>query len=259
MIRLLDLQRQFRAALLDTPGPDLLTEISADPLGAARRLQIHRNNLQHTLIQALMANFPATCRIVDERFFRYAAAEFVRRHPPTQPRLAEYGAELPGFLGAFGPASGLPWLGDLARLEWAMLECQEAVDAPALAPADLEERAAEQRAELRLALHPGCRLVPSDWPVDRIRSFALHEGGGPPPLHGDPVRLLVRRVEGQVGLRRLTEAEFALLERFSRRLPLGEALEEPPGDPAGILARALRDGLLAAPEPTAARAALTQQ
>jgi hypothetical protein len=259
MTPLLNLQRRFRAALFDAPGPDLLSEISTDPLGAARRLQIHRNNLQLTLTQALTANFPATCRIVDERFFRYAAAEFIRTHPPRQPRLAEYGAELPGFLSGFCPTSGLPWLGDLARLEWAMLECQEAADAPALAPADLEGRTAEQVAELPLALHPGCRLVASDWPVDRIRSFALDEEEGPPPLHDDPVRLLVRRVEDQVGLRRLTEARFALLERFSRRLPLGEALEGPPGDAAAILAMALRDGLLAAPEPTAARAALTQQ
>jgi hypothetical protein len=259
MTSLIDLQRRFRAALLDGPGAELLTEISADPIGAARRLQIHRNNLQLTLTQALMANFPATCRMVDERFFRYAAAEFIRAHPPTQPRLAEYGAELPRFLSTFGPASGLPWLADLARLEWAMLECQEAADAPALRPADLEQWPPEQGARLRLALHPACRLVVSAWPVDRIRSFALSGGESPPSLDGDAVRLLVRRAHDTVRLRRLGGAEHALLQRLSGGLQLGEALETAGADAAAFLATALRDGLIAAPYPSAARAGLTQQ
>jgi Putative DNA-binding domain len=259
MTSLLELQRQFRAALLDAPGPELTTRISADRLGAEQRLQIHRNNRQLTLTQALMANFPATCRIVDEGFFRYAAAEFIGKHPPTQPRLVEYGADLPRFLASFGPASGLPWLEDLARLEWAMLACEEAAEVPALAAADLEERPAEQLAGLRLALHPACRLVASGWPIDRIRSFALNDGESSPSLDGDPVRLLVRRAEDSVRLRRLVETEFALLERFGRGLPLGEVLEQAPGDAAAILARALRDGLLAFPEFSAAREALTQR
>ena len=64
------------------------------------------------LAEALKANFPATASMVDERFFAYAAAEFLRRHPPRQPRLAEYGRELPEFLAAFEPAGRTDGAGD---------------------------------------------------------------------------------------------------------------------------------------------------
>jgi hypothetical protein len=118
MTALAELQRRFRAALLEGDESGIERDVRHDGLSAAKRLQIYRNNARLLLTEALKANFPATCRIADERFFAYAAAEFIRRHPPRQPRLAEYGSELPDFLAGFAPAAGLPWLADLARLEW---------------------------------------------------------------------------------------------------------------------------------------------
>lgn len=245
MTALAELQRRFRAALLEGDESGIERDVRHDGLSAAKRLQIYRNNARLLLTEALKANFPATCRIADERFFAYAAAEFIRRHPPRQPRLAEYGSELPDFLAGFAPAAGLPWLADLARLEWTMLECQEAADAPALRPPDLEADA-HSIPQLRFERHPACRLLSSRWPVDRLRAFALSGGSEPPPaIGGEPVRLLVRRSPDGVSLRRLPESEFALLSGLFAGVRLEEALEGLGRDPAPLLAAALRDGLFA--------------
>ena len=246
MTPLAELQRRFHAALREEGDGGIEHEIQADGLAPARRLQIYRNAARLLLTDALKANFPATCRIADERFFGHAASEFIRRHPPRRPRLAEYGAELPAFLARFPPASSLPWLPDLARLEWAMLACQEAEYARALTAADLETQPSEALPRLRFAPHPACRLFASPWPVDRIRSFALAGGEeSPPDLTADPVRLLVRRAEARVALRRLAAPEFTLLERLLAGLPVEEALDGIEAESAPVLAAALRDGLFA--------------
>ncbi|HEX6102718.1 MAG TPA: DNA-binding domain-containing protein [Alphaproteobacteria bacterium] len=246
MTALAELQRRFHAAVLEGREGSVASLIEGDGIAPDRRLQIHRNAARLLLIEALTANFPATCRMVGGEFFTHAAAEFIRRHPPRLPRLAEYGAELPDFLASFPPAATLPWLSDLARLEWAMLACQEAEEGLALTAADLEERAPETLPQLRFAPHPACRLLASPWPVDRIRSFALApDGGFAPAMQGDPVRLLIRRTAAGVMLRRLGDADFTLLERLLAGFTLGEALEGLESDPAPVLAAALREDLFA--------------
>lgn len=249
MTGLLELQRQFRRALLGAEDEAILREIHGGAIAPEGRLRIYHNTALLLLTEALAANFPATCRIVDRRFFAYAAAEFARGHPPRQPRLAEYGADLPEFLAGFGPASGLPWLPDLARLEWSMLECQEAGEAAVLTAADLRAHAPEDVPRLGLSRHPACRLVASPHPIDRIREFALAavEGGAAPALEGEPVRLLIRRAPEGVAVRRLGEEAFRVLERLFSGQSVGEVLETEVGDPATLLAAAVRDGLFARP------------
>ncbi|HXV24833.1 MAG TPA: DNA-binding domain-containing protein [Alphaproteobacteria bacterium] len=245
MSALLDLQRRFRAALLGEEEQCLADLIRDDVPGPIERLQIYRNNTLLLLTEALRSNFSATSRIVDERFFAYAAASFIPAHPPRQPRLAEYGAEFPQFLADFEPAATLPWLADLARLEWSMLECQESADEPSLGPADLEGLRLDALPGMRLARHPACRLMASAWPVDAIRAFALAGGKEQPPvIEGNPVWLIIRRVGEEVALRRCPEGDFALLDSLFSGLSLGEALETSIVSPAPVLAAALRDGLI---------------
>jgi hypothetical protein len=246
MTTLAELQRRFLAAVLADARADIDAQIRPDGLAPKLRLQLYGNTARLLLTEALRSNFPAACRMVGEGFFAHAASEFIRWHPPRQPRLAEYGAELPAFLSGFRPASSLPWLPDLARLEWAMLACQEAEDTPALAAADLQEQPSGTLGRLRFAPHPACRLLASLWPVDRIRSYALAAGEeSPPDLRSDPVRLLVRRGGSGVVVRRLAAPEFMLLERLLAGMPAEEALDGIEAECVPVLARALRDGLFA--------------
>jgi Putative DNA-binding domain len=59
------------------------------------RLQIYRNHAILTLTGALKATFPVVCRLMDERFFRYAAREYIRESLPSRP------SALPSMTGAF--------------------------------------------------------------------------------------------------------------------------------------------------------------
>ena len=56
--------------------------------------------------------------------------EFVRGHASTSGDLNVYGDEFGEFLADYPHAANLPYLADVARLEWAIDEAQRAIDRP---------------------------------------------------------------------------------------------------------------------------------
>src|SRR5688500_7173734 len=114
-----DLQNAFRRYTLDGDVGPLPDWVCGNGMPAARRLAVYRNNVMGSLIDVLAAAYPTVCRLVGEPFFRFAAASFAAAAPPVRPHLMSYGGGFAGFLARFEPAADLPYLPDLARLEWA--------------------------------------------------------------------------------------------------------------------------------------------
>lgn len=113
------LQTDIVRAFLAKDGPDI-SFFDADAQAAAARLAIYRNTALSGLCEALRLSYPMTEKVVGMPFFEQTALAFARRHPPTDPVLARYGANFPAFLGSLQSLRGLPYLPDLARLEWAI-------------------------------------------------------------------------------------------------------------------------------------------
>src|SRR3954470_3885859 len=91
MPTLLELQRQLRSAVLGGATGGITAAIRDDGLDPAARLGIYRNHAFATLGAALQGTFPVVCRLVDQRFFGYAAHKSVREPPPLSRCLVEYG------------------------------------------------------------------------------------------------------------------------------------------------------------------------
>lgn len=122
-------QSAWAQALLEPAFPtpsDIITYNGSDP---TRRLGVYRNNVVVSLVDALASTFPVTLQLVGEEFFRAMAQIFVRQHPPRSPVLGRYGGALPHFIARFAPAASVPYLGDVARLEWLRLQALHAADA----------------------------------------------------------------------------------------------------------------------------------
>ena len=124
MPALLELQQTLRAQLLGEALPP-------DQAGALR-VAIYRNTCLSTLVNALRLSFPVVQRLVGAEFFDGSAREFIRRHPPASAWLNDYGAGFAGFLSSFAAAATLPYLADVARLEWSVNCALHADDAPGL-------------------------------------------------------------------------------------------------------------------------------
>ena len=107
----------FSPALLD-PQSELPTVVTGpNEKIATKRYNVYRNNVTVSLINALVAIFPATERITGVEFFRAMARFHIRATPPTSPLLFEYGRDVPGFIERYEYARPMPWLADIARLE----------------------------------------------------------------------------------------------------------------------------------------------
>lgn len=168
MPALAELQRAFCRALLEGDEAAIAACVEGDGLAPAVRLAVYRNNVMSSLAAVLKDAFPVVCRLVDERFFDYAAHEFIKRHLPERPRLAEYGAAFPDFLAGFPPSQGLAYLPDVARLEWLMHAAADAAEATALEPAALARVPVPETPRLRFRLHPSLGFLASRFPIDRI-------------------------------------------------------------------------------------------
>jgi hypothetical protein len=224
-------QATFAGALLD-PEADIPHDVRGrDGMPSAKRFSVYRNNVTVSLVEALMATFPATVLIVGEEFFRGAAAIYVRQDPPQSPVLISYGSGFPQFLETFKPARGLPYLADVARIEMAWVDAYHAADGPVLDPAALAAIPPEDLDGIRLEAHPSTRIIGSEFPIVTI--WTMNRSGDVEPVDMKIAEAaLVTRPAMDVQVRRLPSGGRAFLEALCSGATLGEAAEEAAGDSA---------------------------
>jgi hypothetical protein len=223
MLTLHDLQSSFRRYLAGEPPDGLLQTVDGVGFAPEARMAIYRNNTLSTLSAALKATFPVVCRLVDDRFFDYAASTFIRENLPTSPCLTEYGGDFPGFLASFAPAANLDYLPDVARLEWAINRVLHAPSCDAALPIAALTSVEGDPAHIRLSLDPASKYVVSRYPVDHIWRSNL-PGNEPAELvlEGRGVHLEIRRMEG-IQIVGLTPAVFAFRSQIAEGSTLATA------------------------------------
>ena len=163
-----DLQSEFASFLAGGGAESMAAAIVGDSIGAEARLRIYRHHVRHSLTAALAATFPTVQALVGEAFFAGMVRGYIESDMPEQPVLSEYGAGLAGFISDFEPARGLPYLADMARLDWAINVAFHTDPGPALDAAALTAVRLEQLPSLHLRLVQGATLIRSVFPLDRI-------------------------------------------------------------------------------------------
>ncbi len=185
MTRLAERQREFADALLDAALPTPFGIVGPDGEPSPRRFSVYRNNVIVGLAEVLKDAFPAVRRLVGTEFFLAMAGTYVRLEPPHSPILLEYGGGFPAFIETFEPAAGVPYLADVARIEWAWIEAYHAQDAPPLVAMAFSEIPADDLPFLRLRLHPSLRVVRSSMPALTIWRMNIADGVPGPVLFDD--------------------------------------------------------------------------
>ena len=213
------LQQRFGLALADPPA--VLPDLRGDPA----RLAVYRGNLAEHWRRALANAYPVILRLVGEDFFGGLARAYGQAHPSQDPDLNRFGAHFAGFLDGFAPAAELPWLGDMARLEWAVHLAWQAPDVAPLGIGALAGLDPAQLAASRLVLHPSCALLRSRWAVAQL--WLAHQDGGPgfPATMDAPGAALVVRVGWKGEVIKLEGADYLALERLAAGQDLAGALD----------------------------------
>lgn len=191
-------------------------------LSGAQRLNIYRNNTFITLTDALSKTYPVINKLVGDEFFTFTAHEFIKQSPPRQGPLFEYGEDFPSFLNQFDPASSLPYLADVAYLEWARNTSYHAADATPLALADLSNISENNLTKLFFKIHPSCRLITSEYSIDLIWKSNQPDGELKEIDLNQSANVLVIRPNEQVDLHMVEPGTVS----FLKSLNLGQNLED---------------------------------
>lgn len=219
-----------------------LAEAGAGPLA------VYRNTVAKGRIDALAALFPTVERLVGQDWFRDAALIFTRAHPPTGPVLDEYGGDFPGWLATFEPARELPYLAPAARLDLAWGEAHRAADAPVLEARSFAGVPSDRMFAAHAVLHPSVRLFDFDWTAPSIWLANRPElqTDAEPVWDRQPEALAIYRPLWTVEARRLSPAEWRLLDGSRRGSTLGEAALLAIGREPGLDLARLFSGLVQA-------------
>jgi hypothetical protein len=203
----------------------------AGPVAALeRRLAVYRGNGAANGRKALAAAYPIVEKLVGAAFFDGLALEYARHSPSREGDLNEFGHAFAQFLAGFPPVRELPYLPDVARLEWAIHRAHYAADAEALDVLRLAEVATEEQGALRLRLHPACAVLASPWPLARIWEVHRDDFAGDREVVFDTMthRCLVHRPAWRVMVGALDAGAHGFLEsvRAGRALDdcVGQAL-----------------------------------
>jgi hypothetical protein len=242
MLKLLELQMELRSAVLGADAHGLVAAIETGRLAPQGRLRIYRNHAVTTLCRALESTFPVVCRLVDRRFFAYAAHEYLHRFPPRSRCLTEYGMEFADFLAGFEPCEDWPYLADVARFEWALKAAATVGEA---SPSRIEVLVAispESAAMVRLSLQPSLVYFASAWPIDAIWQANQQTEMPTVDLAEGEIYLEVRRAVNGAAWQRLHPAAFAFRRAIAGGMTLGAAATAAAtAEPACDLAAAIDD------------------
>ncbi|HEY9080655.1 DNA-binding domain-containing protein [Magnetovibrio sp.] len=241
--RLSDLQSALRDVSLGGDAGGLAAAIIGDGFAPEQRLNVHRNNTTILLSDALGGTYSVVKKLVGEEFFDAVARLYVRAQPPRSPCLFEYGEGFGDFLATMPSVAELPYLPDVAKLEWAWNTAFHAADAPALSAVALTGVAPDICGDLVFTPHPSVQLVRSPYPIKEI--WDINQCNADPDAMVDldegGQALAVLRPKATVEMVELSPAGFVLAER----LVAGDRLEGafaaaqtvmPNFDPAATLA-----------------------
>jgi hypothetical protein len=252
MHSLREIQAGFAAALFNPAASREAPGIRADGISPAVRLGFYRTNVFENYRKALASTYPAVEKLIGQGFFEALAREYTRRFSSRSGDVGRHGQYFSEFLSRHPVARQLPYLADVARLEWCIEECFNAAE-PVLLPLQrLATVPAEQCGSLRFLLAPSSRLLSSRYPVDQIWRIcqSSHASNEQVDLDAGGVNLLVRRDGYAVTTEALSTAQLAMLTALASGYDFSEAFDyacsiEPTFDPGAFLQQHVVNGVLA--------------
>lgn len=140
---LANFQRQFAQALMsdDQPAPALRSQA----------FSVYRNTTTRGAVEALRATYATVNQLLGEDGFAQVALQYRHEAPPAGPVLSDYGADFARFLSRQPWTCELPYLADVATLDWLWLQSFLAAGA--------ESPPVAHGAQTRIMLHPATRFA----------------------------------------------------------------------------------------------------
>lgn len=217
-----ELQRSFLASLYDDNAPGPTEAIVSNGLEPSARLRIYRHSCAESQIGALRTTYPAVLALVGEAFFDQTARGYRSTYPSGSGNLQGFGAQFADYLQALPAARKLPYLPDVAQLEWQRQQTVLAVNAEPIPPDVFAQRLTETEGPFNISLHPSVHWLASRYPVLTIWGYAMAPTPEDLQLAGAGEQVMLWREDDEVAMTALDDASFV----FTLSLALGITLDD---------------------------------
>lgn len=228
MPALRELQTDFAAAIFSGVIDEnaLLARCAGNPGQAAQGIAAYRRSVLANLAGAVRATYPVVENIVGSDFLAAISRRYAQATPSTSGDLNAYGGQFADFLAADPACAALPYLPDIARLEWLVQHVYGAADAPAQDLSQLAATSPDNWGELRFSLDPAHALLASPWPVVRIWEInqAGYAGAFTVDFAQSEYALIHRQPQG-IAVTTVDPGQYALLLALASGRPLADAVE----------------------------------
>jgi hypothetical protein len=233
---------RFAASLIDDAlAPHGVTPETRD------RVDIHRNNARLNRIAALHDAFAHVVQLVGLAYFRALARAYVDLTPAKSANLHDDGGTFPAFIHGFPPAADLPYLADVAEVDWLLYRAYFAADSAAAERATLAALGPERFAAASLRFVPSMGLGRSAlWPIADI--IQMHAGGEPAHLGTGGQSVLIWREVHSVRWQALKQDEADAVAALMSGRAIQEAFMQSGADASSLLAQLFGHRLILAIE-----------
>ncbi len=153
------IQNKFIDGVYDESATNVLFSIKNGKAPKQELLDIYRNNLYATLINALKITYPKIHHFSKEKNFKKLCQEFIKQNHSYSGNLDDYGENFADFLTKKEDY----FLSDLAKLEWLSHRSYLAKDVPVISVEELQKLPPEKLFDVKFKLHPSCFLIISSY------------------------------------------------------------------------------------------------
>ena len=243
-----ELQEKFFNSVYQ-PESSIPELIKPGNLSVSEQLAIYRESILGGMSKALAEVYPVCRQLVGDAFFDHMADAYVLQYVSTTADITCYGEQLAEFIENFEAAGSVPYLADVARLEWAWHRAINAADEPVLSARELNQVAGADYAGIRLQLQNSTTLLRSPYPILHI--WQVHqddyEGEIDISLDEGGIDLLVWRCGQELHIEPLNEVQTRFIQQCQQQATLEQAYttllqHAPQTNLAGLLSTSLEQG-----------------
>lgn len=168
MYTLREVQKVFAQALNEHQTSGLAKMIKQGRFAPEELVQVYQNNFEISFTDALAAIFVSLEKIVGSVCFAQLARRYLRDHPSGSGDLHQFGSHLAASLSQTPGLENLPYLSDIASIDWAWHEVFHA-EGPTWPEADaLQQQLQAMQGDIAFVFNTSFRLLITSHSVFRL-------------------------------------------------------------------------------------------
>lgn len=222
-----ELQTSFLRGIYNNSLEDIAYPFIKETSGksAEQQLSIYRGSIFGGLKKALAETYPVTKELVGEDFFNMMLGQYIKTYPCHVQDLNDYGEELAEFIQGLKQVRSVPYLAEVAELEWFYNVCLNSE----MENNNLEELSLlneEQQERIKFNFTNGAGLISARYPVDLIWDSHVNSLEKDIDLKKECVYLIIWKNVNNVEINRLSDKQFYFLKNIKNESSFSNACFE---------------------------------